>query len=109
MGMVKRDSPLNEVFLHEKPVKILVAMKSSGSKPYASTLAKVTDCTYSHTVKILDFLKKAGFVVFEKKGRVKYIKLTDVGSDVAGDFEDILRKFSKIQVPEDAVRRAKKK
>lgn len=106
--MARRDSPLNEVFLREKPVKIMVALKSQGSKSYASTLAKVTDCTYSHTVKILDLLKKAGFVTFDKKGRIKYVKLTDLGGDIAGDFEGLLRKFSKIQLPGDEVRAKKR-
>ena len=109
MGMVDKDSPLNEVFLHEKPVKILVALKNAGSKTYASTIAKVTDCTYSHTVKILDFLKQAGFVTFEKKGRIKYVKLTDLGDNVATDFDDLLKKFSKVGVSEEEVKRPKKK
>lgn len=107
--MVKRDSVLGEVFLHEKPVKILVALKSAGSKSYASTLAKVTDCTYSHTVKILDFLKQAGFLNFEKKGRIKYVKLTDTGADIAKDLEDLTRKLSKIQVTGEDVKKMRKR
>jgi hypothetical protein len=35
-------------------------------------------------------------VEFEKKGRVKLIKLTDSGIDVAHDFEGIRRKFGKL-------------
>lgn len=99
--MVKKDTSLDDLFLHEKPAKILVAIKSSGSKTYASTVAKITDCTYSHTVKILDFLKKTGLVDFEKKGRIKFIKLTQSGEDVAIDLENLLRKFSRAEVKEE--------
>lgn len=107
--MAKQYSMLEEIFLHEKPAKILVSLKSAGSKSYASTLAKVTDCTYSHTVKILEFLKKAGLVNFDKKGRIKYVKLTDVGADIADDLDDLLRKLSKVQVEGEEVKKAKKK
>lgn len=99
--MVKKDSQLVEVFVHEKPVNILVSLRAAGSKSYASTLAKVTDCTYSHTVKILDFLKNAGLVAFEKKGRIKYVKLTENGESVATDLDNILRKLSKMNIVEE--------
>ncbi len=94
----RKKSVLDEIFLHEKPVKILIGLKADNNKSYASTLAKTADCTYSHTVKILEYFKKIGLVVFEKKGRVKYIKLTKMGEDIAGDLENVCRKFSKIDI-----------
>ncbi len=94
----RKKSVLDEIFLHEKPVKILIGLKSDNNKSYASTLAKTADCTYSHTVKILEYFKKIGLVTFEKKGRVKYIKLTKTGEDIAGDLENVCRKFSKIDI-----------
>lgn len=95
---IEKKTILDDIFLHEKPVKILVGLKSNNNISYASTLAKAADCTYSHTVKILEYFKKIGLVVFEKKGRVKYIKLTKSGEDIAEDLENICRKFSKIDV-----------
>jgi len=76
---IEKKTILDDIFLHEKPVKILVGLKANNNISYASTLAKAADCTYSHTVKILEYFKKIGLVVFEKKGRVKYIKLTKAG------------------------------
>jgi predicted transcriptional regulator len=85
-----------EVFLHDKPARILLGMRDSRDRAYASTLAKIADCTYSHTVKILEFFRKAGLVAFEKKGRVKYIKLTSLGETVANDIDSLLKKLKKI-------------
>ena len=42
--------------------------------------------------------RRLGLVQFEKKGRVKLIKLTDNGMDIAHDFEGIRRKFTKLGV-----------
>lgn len=86
------------MFLRKKPVKLLMALKLGGPVKYISMLSKETDCTYSHTVKLLENFKNLGLVSFDKIGRVKYIKLTLDGEELAGYFENVLRKFSKIVV-----------
>ena len=83
------------LFLHPKPVKMLTILKKEDIQ-YATQVSKVVDCTYSHTVKVLDMFKKLGLVVFEKKGRIKLVRLTDEGMDIAHDFEGIRRKFTKM-------------
>jgi predicted transcriptional regulator len=83
------------LFLHPKPVKMLTSLKSEEIR-YATQVSKVVDCTYSHTVKVLEMFRQLGLVEFEKKGRVKLVKLTDNGVDIAHDFEGIRRKFSKL-------------
>jgi len=83
------------LFLHPKPVKMLTILKKEDVQ-YATQVSKVVDCTYSHTVKVLETFKKLGLVVFEKKGRIKLVKLTDEGMDIAHDFEGIRRKFLKM-------------
>ena len=85
------------VFLHPKPVKMLTSLKNEDVR-YATQVSKVVDCTYSHTVKVLEIFRKLGLVQFEKKGRVKLIKLTDNGMDIAHDFEGLRRKFTKLGV-----------
>ncbi len=50
---------------------------------YASSLAKVVDCTYSHVVKVLQEMQQAGLVTFEKRGRLKVLVLTKKGIEVA--------------------------
>jgi len=56
---------------------------------YGSILAKEVDCTYSHAVKILQTLEELKLVEFEKKGRIKLIKLTKKGREVADAIEEI--------------------
>ncbi len=56
---------------------------------YGSVLAKEVDCTYSHAVKILQTLEDLKLVEFEKKGRIKLIKLTKKGKEVADAIENI--------------------
>ncbi len=84
-----------KMFFRIKPVKMLTALKT-GPK-YATIIAKETDCTYSHTVKILDLFEEYGLVDFEKKGRIKIVKLTEFGDDVAKGMDAILTKLSKVK------------
>lgn len=83
------------MFFRLKPVKMLVALKA-GPK-YATIIAKETDCTYSHTVKILDLFKEYDLVDFEKKGRIKIVKLTEFGDDVAKGMDAILSKLGRMK------------
>ena len=85
---------LEDLFLRKKPTRLLISMNSDKHK-YVSVLAKETDCTYSHIVKLLNVLRKLGIATFEKKGRVKYITLTPEGKEIAVTFETLLRKFSR--------------
>jgi predicted transcriptional regulator len=85
------------LFLHPKPVKMLTSLKSEEVR-YATQVSKVVDCTYSHTVKVLELFRKLGLVQFEKKGRIKIVKLTDTGIEIAHDFEGLRRKFGKLNV-----------
>lgn len=86
---------IDGLFLHPKPVKMLVALKSDSVR-YATQVSKSVDCTYSHTVKVLELFKKLGLVTFDKKGRVKMIKLTSDGEEIAHDFEGLRKKFGRI-------------
>lgn len=87
---------LEELFLRKKPVRLLMNIKM-GNMKYVSILAKETDCTYSHTVKLLEIFKNLGLVDFDKQGRIKFVKLTQEGIDIANDFESVLRKFTKLK------------
>lgn len=77
------------VFFREKPAMMLVGLKNSKQGVYASSLAKSIDCTYSHVVKILQEMQKAGLINFEKQGRLKLLTLTKSGTDVADHIEGI--------------------
>ena len=78
-----------DVFFRKKPALMLVALKRSVKARYGSILAKEVDCTYSHAVKILQGLEKLGLVTFEKKGRIKLIKLTKKGQEISDHIDSI--------------------
>ncbi|MBI2578524.1 MAG: hypothetical protein HYW26_02305 [Candidatus Aenigmarchaeota archaeon] len=88
---------MEDLFLRKKPVRLLLSIKVSSTPKYVSILAKETDCTYSHTVKLLEMFKNLGIVDFEKTGRIKYVRLTQDGTEIATDFESVLRKFTKLK------------
>jgi DNA-binding MarR family transcriptional regulator len=76
-------------FFRKKPALILMALRKGVRARYGSLLAKEVDCTYSHAVKILQSLEKYNLVAFEKKGRIKLIKLTTKGQEIADSMQKI--------------------
>ena len=81
---------LEDIFLHVKPAKILVGLVRGRDTKYASVLSKEADCTYSHTVKILDQFKAHGLIEFRKEGRKKLIELTESGEEVAQNMAELM-------------------
>ncbi|MFH1133070.1 MAG: winged helix DNA-binding protein [Nanoarchaeota archaeon] len=77
------------VFFREKPAMMLVNLYNAKGEMYASSLAKSIDCTYSHVVKILQEMEKAGLINFNKQGRLKLLTLTKKGTDIAEHIEKI--------------------
>lgn len=88
---------LQDIFLREKPARIIMGLKTARESVYATMLSKEADCTYSHTIKILNMFKKLGVVRFEKKGRIKRVTLTDDGWDIAHNLEAMIKKFTTIE------------
>ena len=78
-----------DLFFRRKPALMLVALKKNTRMRYGSILEKEVDCTYSNAVKILQTLEEIKLVDFEKRGRIKVIKLTKKGQDVADAIENI--------------------
>ena len=97
MVLMGKNKILEDLFLREKPAKILLGLKTSKGSIYATILSKEADCTYSHTIKILNMLKSLGIVKFEKTGRIKKVTLTDDGWDIAHNLEAIIKKFLMIE------------
>lgn len=83
-----------DLFFRRKPALMMLALKNSSKTKYGSVLAKEVDCTYSHAVKILQILEKLGLVTFDKKGRIKLIKMTKKGEEVADNIEKIKKNVS---------------
>ena len=78
-----------DIFFRRKPALMLVSLKKNSRMRYGSILAKEVDCTYSHAVKILQTLEELKLVEFDKRGRIKLIKLTKKGREVADAIENI--------------------
>ena len=78
-----------DIFFRRKPALMMIALRKLARVRYGSVLAKEVDCTYSHAVKILQTLETLGLVTFEKKGRIKLIKLTNKGMEVADSISNI--------------------
>ncbi len=96
MGETSRlNKKVFNIFFREKPALMLVGLKNAKNNIYASTLAKEVDCTYSHVVKILKQMERAGLINFDKQGRLKLLTLTKKGLEVAEHMELILQKLAK--------------
>ena len=89
------------LLLHEKPAGIILSLKSK-EKKYPTVLSKENDCTYTHTLKIVEELMEYGLVEFEKDGRIKYVKLTELGEDVAHELEGLVRYLERVASKGDA-------
>ena len=97
LKQIEPHSELENLFFREKPARLLVYIRKE-QKAYASTLAKKIDCTYAHTVKLLDRMQEMGLVIFDKDGRIKYITLTQRGNDLADYFDTLIfRKMNSAQ------------
>jgi len=88
-GIYLNNKKIFNVFFREKPAMMLVNLKNGKAEVYASSLAKMIDCTYSHVVKILQEMERAGLINFDKQGRLKLLTLTKKGFDVAESIEKI--------------------
>ena len=85
----------NELFLRDKPVEMLVLLKRGGGPKYATQISKGVDCTYSHTIKVLNKFRDLGLVEFKKRGRIKLVSLTPNGEEIAHQFEGLVKKFER--------------
>ncbi len=86
-----------QLFLKEKPVRTLIALADKSKVWYARLLAKHTDTTYAHMVKLLDEFADLGLVVFDKEGRVKVVKLTETGEELAHEMESLVRRLRRVK------------
>ncbi len=93
--MANKEKYTIRVFLRPKPVKLLTSLREEPK--YATILSKEIDCTYSHTVKLLNSFKKMGLVEFEKRGRIKIVKLTATGDELAHSMEGVMMRLNKIK------------
>ena len=89
LKQIEPESELENLFFREKPARLLIHVRKD-QKAYASNLSKKIDCTYAHTVKLLDKMRAQGLVNFDKSGRIKYITLTPFGHELAENFDSLI-------------------
>lgn len=94
-GKREEKNDFKDLFFKFKPVEMLVFLKKGMGPKYATQVSKGVDCTYSHTIKVLEKFRELGLVIFKKKGRIKMIQLTPNGEEIAHDFEGLTRKFDR--------------
>jgi DNA-binding MarR family transcriptional regulator len=83
-------------FINTKPVRALIALSDKNKDWYASLLAKEADCTYAHMVKVIDAFEEANLVVSSRTGRIKLVRPTELGEELAHDFENVLRRLERL-------------
>lgn len=93
--MVSSDE-FKKLFLQDKPAEMLVFLKKGDNPNYATEVSKGVDCTYSHTIKVLDKFNNLDLVEFKKEGRIKLITLTEDGEEIAHDLEGLVRKLERV-------------
>jgi len=84
---------LEEFFLNVKPVKILIVLNDPNTESYASAISKKTDCTYSHTVRIIQKMEDFGLVESNMKGRKKELELTEKGRGLAKTLSEVMHEM----------------
>ncbi|MCW1296849.1 MAG: winged helix DNA-binding protein [Candidatus Parvarchaeota archaeon] len=92
-----KEKKLITFFFRKKPVLMLIQLAKKDRIKYVSVLAKQVDCTYSHTVRILQELQRARLVQFEKKGRLKIVSLSKEGEEIASLLENLYKRFEKLE------------
>ena len=73
----------------DKQTKILLLLKNSDQNWYISKLAKESNTTYVHTCNFILNCEFAGIMKSEKNGKMKKVKLTEMGIVIAGKIEEI--------------------
>jgi predicted transcriptional regulator len=84
---------LKEILLRTKPLCIFLQLRDTSKDWYASNLAVGCGATYVHTTKLLKEFKKSNLVTFEPTGRVKKVKLTDRGMQLATAIGELMLKL----------------
>ncbi len=94
---------LSGLFFKEKPVRAIAALAEKDRVWYASMLCKKIDCTYPHMINTLGSFERFGLISTEGSGRIKIVRLTPQGEDLAHEFEGLLRRLDRVATPEEDV------
>jgi len=68
--------------VQEKPVAMVLALQQE-VESYPSALARKVGTTFAHALHILSRLEEAGVVTSREEGRIRRVRLTDMGTELA--------------------------
>lgn len=77
------------LLLMDKQARMLVALRDQTQSWYISSLAKATGTTYVHACNFLIECERLGMVESERHGKIKTIRLTEKGAQIAALVSDI--------------------
>ena len=78
------------LFMEEKPSKILLLLERAEEPLYPLVIAREVESTYAHTLNTLARMKRLRLVRFETAGRVKLVRLTELGAEAAKTIRNLL-------------------
>lgn len=86
--MPKDAKDIKQMFLQKKPCQILLAAYRL-DRPYISILMKEADTTFAHTANILSDMEAYGLIELASESRMKYVKLTAAGKELARSLKSV--------------------
>ena len=86
---MKKQPESFDYICYAKPTTLIIFLLNNRNKLCISDIAKQINCTYAHSVKILQNFKEEGCITTKKSGRVRYVELTDKGTEIAKSLQSI--------------------
>ncbi|MCL4411281.1 MAG: MarR family winged helix-turn-helix transcriptional regulator [Candidatus Marsarchaeota archaeon] len=81
--MQDSQAPDSGIILKDKQAKILLYLRDNADSSYISNLAEYANATYVHTCNFINTCEQLGIVKSERHGKIKQIRLTDKGIQIA--------------------------
>jgi DNA-binding MarR family transcriptional regulator len=88
---------MNSLFFKQKPVAAITTLAKKDRVWYPSILCKEIDCTYPHMINTLAEFESAGLITTEGQGRIKVLRLTQLGEEIANDLSVTLRRLDGVK------------
>jgi predicted transcriptional regulator len=83
-----------------KQIRILLALSEKNQEWNLTSLAKATNTTYVHTSRFISRCENVGLVGVDRHGRIKSLRLTEKGVEVAKGISSIVEKLGEVKKDE---------
>jgi predicted transcriptional regulator len=81
---------MSDIFFQEKGKMVLLTLRKE-ERSYVSSVARKINCTYAHTFNLIKEMERQEIVSASKRGRTKYISLTQKGKELADVMNEFIR------------------